>query len=107
MWISRNDIDRQCAAFRSDRNIDVSQRSRELLTLLFHATEDDPLPRWEDDWSSRERKITEFAAKLEGLLESVVVEEEQQNRPVESITTFHLMHWFGQHLDSWCPIDKD
>ena len=101
--IERNQVDKVCDTFMEQTNIEVTGKTRELITTILSAIEEDPHPAW---------RVEEDVLRLEAnaLLEEMPLNFRRivrQTHELERITTYHFLHWLTKHLDPLCPFEKD
>jgi hypothetical protein len=94
------------ADFSGERRIEVSAGATTLIAQILDAIMSDPHPSWQYmDHSHREQVVGSFFEILPSFLD-VIAFSQSNPRDYHVITTFAVLHWLTDNLDSICPIPK-
>ena len=95
-------------SIEDDNEVSLSDHARLLFHLTFHAIRSDPSRVWKTEESELLEVYEEAAAKLKARFEDFVRQRREllPASQARRITYFDALHWIGENLSGWCPVQK-
>jgi hypothetical protein len=98
--VDEQNLAKALAQLNANRNITVSARGRQLITLLLRAIKEDPLPTWGPAFSDQLHNRLAGSESLKTTFATVSILDDGMTQ----LGTFHLLRWVADNLYSFCPV---